>query len=50
MRLEIDSDRIPHLIPESYDEEDALFDWYEQNRNDDIFKNISLEWYDNKNN
>lgn len=49
MRLEIDSDNIPHLIPETYDEEDILFDWYEKNSNLEIFKNVSLEWCDNKN-
>jgi hypothetical protein len=49
MRLEIDSEHIHHLIPDSYEEEDILFDWYEQNRNDNIFKNISLEWYEGKN-
>lgn len=45
MKLEIDSDHIPHLIPESQEEEDTLFDWYEQNSSNEIFKNISLEWY-----
>lgn len=48
MRIEIDSDKIPHLIPETYEEEDILFDWYENNSQLDIFKHIALEWCENK--
>lgn len=34
----------PHIVPENYEEQDLLFDWFEKNRGKQVNAVIYFEW------